>query len=51
MCILWAGLRRKFHDVTKSVLYELEIALQIEYVVWESLLINDLGKVGLITCE
>ena len=51
MCILWAGLRRTFHDVTNSVLYELERTLQLEYVDWESLLINGLGKTGLITSE
>ena len=49
LCILWAGLRRTFHDVTNSVLYDLKITLQLEYVVWESLLINGLGKVGLIS--
>ena len=36
-------------DVTNSVLYELERTLQLEYVVWESLLTNGLGKVGLIS--
>ena len=49
MCILWAGLRHTFHDVTNIVLYGLEIALQLEYVVWESLLTTGLGKVGLIS--
>ena len=46
-----AALRRTFHDVTNSVLFMLEITLQLEYVVWESLFINRLGKVGLITSE
>ena len=50
-CILWAGLRRTFHDVTNGVLYELEITLQLEYVVWESLFTNGSCNVGLITSE
>ena len=47
LCILWASLRRAFHDVINSVLFELEIDMQLEYVVWEFLLIHCSGKVAL----